>query len=132
LAPTDLSAVVRDVVNNTREQAEAAGHALRLTLPDEAIVLQADRDRLMQVFTNLISNAIRYTSAGGRIEIVVERQEDTAVVAVRDNGVGITSERLDDIFDMFTQIKHPDGRAKEGLGIGLTLVRQMVGLHGGT
>ncbi|HLQ85049.1 MAG TPA: PAS domain S-box protein, partial [Salinisphaeraceae bacterium] len=132
LAPTDLEAVVQDAVAATRDQLAATRHALHVALPEQPITLVADFERLAQVLVNLINNAAKYTAAGGRIDIVLQQEESAAVLAVRDTGMGITAEQLPHIFDMFIQSEQPAEKASEGLGVGLTLVKQVVELHGGT
>src|SRR5699024_9348276 len=132
LAPTDLEGVVQDAVAATRDQLAATRHALHVALPEQPITLVADFERLAQVLVNLINNAAKYTAAGGRIDIVLQQEEGAAVLAVRDNGMGITAEQLPHIFDMFIQSEQPAEKASEGLGVGLTLVKQVVELHGGT
>jgi CheY-like chemotaxis protein len=97
----------------------------------EPVELEADRQRLVQVLTNLISNATKYTPPGGEIEITAAATEHLLEVAVKDNGIGIPPARLTEIFDLFTQVDR-SFEQQGGLGIGLTLVRQLVELHGGT
>src|SRR4029453_8129211 len=92
----------------------------------------ADPVRLAQVVANLLNNAAKYTDEGGRISLTAQREGDDAVIALRDNGVGIPSEVLPFVFDLFTQGDRTYHRAQGGLGIGLTLVRTLVELHGGT
>ncbi len=87
--------------------------------------------RLTQVFANLLTNAAKYTNAGGQIHLTVARQRDQARVSVRDNGIGIPVEHLTSVFDMFMQVDRSSRRAQGGLGIGLTLVRSLVAMHGG-
>jgi CheY-like chemotaxis protein len=94
--------------------------------------VDGDRTRLAQVFANLLNNAVRYTDPGGHIRLAAEQQGSDAVVSVRDDGAGIPGEKLDAIFEMFTQVGRKQGRSQGGLGIGLNLVRGLVELHGGT
>lgn len=128
----DLLAVVQQAIEASRPAADAAGHELRVTLPAEPIVLRADRARLAQVFGNLIHNSCKYTPPGGSILVSAERCGDTAVVSVKDTGIGIPADKLDSIFEMFTQVDGAVERSQGGLGIGLTLVKQIVHMHGGT
>ncbi|GAB2581790.1 hypothetical protein GCM10027034_11590 [Ramlibacter solisilvae] len=128
---TDLLDAVRGAVETSRPHIDRAQHELVLRLPDEPIELIADPVRLGQVFSNLLNNAAKYTPAGGRIEIDVEREPQRAIVRVRDNGSGIAPEKLDQIFTLFTQVTHPAHRTEGGLGIGLSLVQALVRLHGG-
>lgn len=132
LASTNLAAVIRDAVETTRPRMDTAGHTLRVALPDEPVTLQADADRLTQVLNNLLTNAAKYTPEGGQIDIGLEQHHDAAVIRVRDNGIGLAADELGQIFDMFTQAGQPEGQTNEGLGIGLTLAKQLVELHGGT
>jgi PAS domain S-box-containing protein len=128
----DLAAVLASAVETSRPLIEASGHELTVSLPPQPIHLEADLTRLAQVFSNLLNNAARYTERGGRIRLAAERQGDEAVVTVADTGVGIPLAMLPKIFDMFTQVDRTLERAQGGLGIGLTLVRQLVHMHGGT
>lgn len=132
IGQTDLATVLEDAMETARPQVDAGGHTMHTRLPDGAITLQADRQRLTQVFINLINNAAAYTPGPGQIELIVRRRDNVAEVIVRDNGMGIAANRLGAIFDMFVQNGQPKGQASEGLGIGLTLARQVVALHGGT
>jgi CheY-like chemotaxis protein len=91
-----------------------------------------DSVRLTQVFANLLNNAAKYTDPGGSIDLTVRHAGDTAFVSVRDSGIGIEREHLSSVFDMFTQVSRSDRRTQGGLGIGLTLVRSLVALHGGS
>ncbi|MDB5756330.1 MAG: hybrid sensor histidine kinase/response regulator, partial [Massilia sp.] len=111
---------------------EAGGHTLELLLPAEPIMIEADTTRIVQVLSNLINNAAKYTPAGGRIEVAAWSEGGEALVAVRDSGVGIPAEALATVFDMFTQVRSDIDRAQGGLGIGLSLVRQLAELHGGS
>jgi CheY-like chemotaxis protein len=101
-------------------------------LPPEPIYLHADAVRLAQIFTNLLSNACKYTEAGGKIWLTAQRQGSDVVVSVRDNGTGIPADRLESIFEMFTQMDRSLERSQGGLGIGLTLVKRLVEMHGGS
>ena len=107
-------------------------HQLTLDLPAQPVFVDADPGRLVQVFGNLLNNAAKYTRTGGRIVLTVRREGDTAVVAVRDTGSGIPREMLASVFEMFIQVDQTLGRSHGGLGIGLTLVKNLVALHGGT
>jgi CheY-like chemotaxis protein/anti-sigma regulatory factor (Ser/Thr protein kinase) len=103
-----------------------------MTLPLAPIHLHADFTRLSQVFANLLNNACKYTEPGGRIGVTARQQNGQVEVRVRDTGIGIPPESLPHIFDMFTQVDASLERAQGGLGIGLTLVRRLVEMHGGT
>ncbi|WP_119153500.1 PAS domain S-box protein [Caldimonas tepidiphila] len=127
----DLRAVLSGALENCRAEIEAGQHELTLALPPEPAELLADPNRLTQVFANLLSNAAKYTERGGRIALALEATPGEFVVRVRDTGVGIPAERLQDVFRMFSQITHPLERSQGGLGIGLALVDGLVRLHGG-
>ena len=128
----DLAAAVGDAVESSRPGIEAAGHQLTVELPPVPVLVNGDRTRLAQVFSNLLNNSARYTERGGRIRIALERHGNDAVVTVADTGVGIPVDALPRIFDMFTQADRPLERALGGLGIGLSLVKGLVELHGGS
>jgi signal transduction histidine kinase/ActR/RegA family two-component response regulator len=130
--PIDLAVVVRSAIETSRPLVEAAGHELIVDVPAESLTVGGDAVRLTQVFANLITNAAKYTNAGGRIWVTVTRDGDRADVSVRDNGIGIPSAHLASVFDMFMQVDRSSRRAQGGLGIGLTLVRSLVEMHGGT
>jgi signal transduction histidine kinase/CheY-like chemotaxis protein len=127
----ELTPIVESALETSRPLLEAAGHQLVVNLPPDPIKLQADPVRLAQVLANLLNNAAKYTDPGGRIGLTAERQGDEVVVQVRDNGIGIPGAMLPRIFDLFTQVDRLSGRAQGGLGIGLTVVRSLVQLHGG-
>ena len=127
-----LAEVVTQAVETSRPLLEARRHRFDLQLPDEPIVVEADPTRLTQVILNLLNNAAKYTEEGGRIGLIVERQDAEVVVRIRDTGMGIPAEMLPRIFEPFTQVEHTLDRAQGGLGIGLTLVRRLVEMHGGT
>ncbi|HVJ60860.1 MAG TPA: GAF domain-containing protein [Burkholderiaceae bacterium] len=110
---------------------EARGHRLRVNVPQEEVFVDADPVRFAQIFTNLLSNAAKYTDAGGLIELDAIIAGADAVVRVRDNGIGISAELLPRIFEMFSQAASALNRSEGGLGIGLSLVRGLVLLHGG-
>jgi two-component system CheB/CheR fusion protein len=129
---TDLAAVVRSAVETSRPPIDAAGHRLEVVLPEEPLVVECDAVRIAQVLSNLLNNAARYTEPSGRITLEVRREDASAVVTVRDTGIGIAKAMLGRIFEMFVQSDPQDGRAQGGLGIGLALVRRLVEMHGGT
>jgi signal transduction histidine kinase/CheY-like chemotaxis protein len=130
--PVDLGAMLRSAVETSRPLIEAARHELRLDLPEAPVTLIADPVRLAQVVANLLNNAAKYTEEGGRISLSARRDGNHAVISVRDTGVGIPAEVLPRVFDLFSQADRTYHRAQGGLGIGLTLVRTLVELHGGT
>ena len=128
--------VLADAITRAAETArpliEARRHELILSVSPESIVLEADPMRLTQVLGNLLNNAAKYTEEGGRIFVTATRDGDEAVVRIRDTGIGLAPDMLTGVFDLFTQEKRTLDRSQGGLGIGLTLVRSLVELHGGT
>jgi signal transduction histidine kinase len=129
--PLDLVEVVRQAIEGTRPALEARGHALEVALPAEPLPISADVTRLEQVLSNLLRNAAKFTEPGGSIAVAVRAEEGRGVVRVRDSGVGIPPELLPRVFDLFTQGEQGLDRAGAGLGIGLTMVKRLVELHGG-
>jgi CheY-like chemotaxis protein/anti-sigma regulatory factor (Ser/Thr protein kinase) len=101
-------------------------------MPNDTVRLEADPTRLTQILTNLLDNAAKYTDPGGQIELTARREAGDVVLSVRDSGVGIPLDMQGRIFDLFTQGDVPIARSQGGLGLGLTLVRSLTGLHGGT
>lgn len=128
----DVAGVVEAAVAACRPLVEAAGQTLSLALPPVPCWMEGDVTRLEQVATNLISNASKYTGEGGHVWVVLERHGDWTELTVRDDGRGIPSEMLGGIFELFTQVNTTLDRSLGGLGIGLTVVRSLVQLHGGT
>src|SRR5205823_9777164 len=128
----ELASVIHQSVEACRPLAESAGHQVNVTLPPEPIYLDADPVRLAQVFSNILNNACKYTEPGGRIWLTAERQGSDVVVNVKDTGLGIPSDKLASVFEMFTQIDRSLERSQGGLGIGLTLVKRLVEMHGGS
>jgi CheY-like chemotaxis protein len=124
--------VIQSAVETSRPLMEAARHELSVALPAEPIVLDADATRLSQAIANLLNNSARYTERGGRVWLTVERQGSDAVISVRDTGIGIPRESLTRIFDKFAQLDRPLEHSKGGLGIGLSLVKALVEMHGGS
>jgi CheY-like chemotaxis protein len=131
-ARVGLAEVVRNAVETSAPAVEAGRHRLTVDLPAEPVTVEGDVVRLTQVVANLLNNAAKYTPAGGTIAVAAGREGDEAVVRVRDTGVGIPPDMLPKVFEMFTQVNRHLGRAQGGLGIGLTLVRRLVEMHGGT
>ena len=128
----DLASIIHSAVETSIPLIDAAKHRLTVTLPEEGLVLDADAVRLAQVFSNLLNNAAKYTDTGGAICITARREDRSAVVTVTDTGIGIPAHALPGVFDMFAQVNARDSRAQSGLGIGLTLVRSLVEMHGGS
>jgi len=127
----DLNALVLSAIETTRPLLDAAAHELRVSVPTESLTVVGDPVRLMQVFANLLTNAAKYTNAGGKIWVTVTYEGERAFVSVRDNGIGIPASHLGLVFEMFMQVDRSSRRAQGGLGIGLTLVRSLVAMHGG-
>jgi signal transduction histidine kinase/ActR/RegA family two-component response regulator len=128
----DLRNAVQAAVETSRPLIEQTGHQFSASLPEDALWVHADGIRLAQVISNLLNNAATYTPPRGQIVLKAERRGDEVHVCVRDNGYGIPPERLESIFDMFTQLESPVSSMKGGLGIGLSLARGLVALHRGT
>ena len=130
--PVELSAVISSAIETARPLIDGRGHSLATELPPRPLVLEADGLRLAQVFSNLLNNAAKYTDRGGRIELAVQEADGGLVVSVRDSGIGMEPHMLPRLFQMFSQAKEALERAEGGLGIGLSIVRGLVELHGGT
>jgi PAS domain S-box-containing protein len=131
LEPVDMRAVVARAVEISRPAIDAHQHVLEVSLPEQAVRVEGDLTRLAQVVSNLLNNAAKYTEDGGCIELTVEPSGGEAVLRVRDTGVGIAADMLSHIFQMFTQVQGSVSRSEGGLGIGLSLVRKVVEMHGG-
>ena len=127
-----LTPIIQQAVEASRPLIDSSRHELRVNLPPNPIYVNADPNRLAQVFGNLLHNSAKYTPPGGRISVTAERRDDEAVVTVRDTGSGIPADKLDRIFEMFLQLDPSPERAQGGLGIGLTLVKRIAQMHGGT
>ena len=126
-----LEAVIKDAIEQSRPLVRASGHALTVQLSSDELSVRGDAVRLTQVFSNLLNNAAKYTAFGGQIGISLSRAGDEAIVEVTDTGMGIEPAMLESIFDMFVQANGTSKAAQGGLGIGLTLVKSLVKLHGG-
>ena len=129
--PTDITSVIELAIETSQPLINESRHKLELTMPSEKVFVEGDRIRLAQVFSNLLNNASKFTDSGGQIGLAVERQNGNVNVTISDNGMGISSDSLTSIFEMFAQTR-PDNATGGGLGIGLTLARQIVELHNGT
>ncbi len=127
----DLATAVAEAIQTTTPLFEAQGHRLEVHLPNEPLRLEADQARVVQVLVNLLNNAAKYTDRGGQVTLTGAREGSEVVVRVRDNGVGIEPEMLGKVFELFAQVGRSAHRAQGGLGIGLTLVRQLVEMHAG-
>ncbi len=128
----DLRTVVDAALESSRPLVDAAGHELRIDWPDDPVWVLGDACRLSQGIGNLVTNAAKYTPDGGCIVVSLAAEANDAVVRVVDNGAGIPQEMLDQVFDLFTQVDRTLDRAQGGLGIGLSLVRRLIELHGGS
>ena len=129
---TTLADAIESAVETCRPAIEAARHRLRVHMPESALCVHADRVRLAQIFGNLISNSAKYTRPGGEIVVTVATEAQQAVVTITDTGIGIATEDLPRVFEMFTQVGREADARVGGLGIGLALVSRLVQLHGGT
>jgi len=130
--PIDLVALTARVVENHRPSASAHQHTVTSTLPPRPLYVEGDDVRLTQVLDNLLNNANKYTPDGGHIWVTVKDQNGEVLVSVRDNGIGIAQDDLPGIFDLFAQVNPGIDRARGGLGIGLSLVKRLVDMHGGS
>jgi CheY-like chemotaxis protein/anti-sigma regulatory factor (Ser/Thr protein kinase) len=128
--PVDLSEVAGGCVGSLRESGRAQRH--RVGFRAESVIVNADPTRLAQIVTNMLDNAVKFTPSGGRIDVEVLREEQEAVLRVSDTGIGIDPETLPRVFELFAQAEQPMDRSVGGLGIGLTLSRRLVEMHGGT
>jgi len=127
----DVKEVVRSAVEMVRPQMESKQHVLQVELGGQDAPVLADAVRLIQVIANLLNNSVKYTPAGGQIHVELRSNRKEVLVLVRDNGIGIAPDALDQVFDMFSQAGRTSSEAQGGLGIGLTLVKGLVRLHGG-
>ena len=130
-AAIEVSDFVQTAVESSQPYIDEAGHELVTSLPKEAIQIYADPHRMAQVVSNLLNNAAKYTPQGGRIWLTAEREDNNLLLKVRDNGIGIPADMQDKIFEMFAQIERPMEKSYTGLGIGLTLVKSLLEMHGG-
>lgn len=128
----DLVAAISAAIEAARPLLDLKQHVLSADLPAHAVLLKADGVRLTQIFSNLLTNAAKYTDPGGRIDLTLRELDNELVVSVRDNGIGIAPETIPGLFSIFAQAKPALERSEGGLGIGLALVRGLVELHGGS
>jgi PAS domain S-box-containing protein len=128
----ELSAVIARAIETASPLIEGGGHTLAVKVPAHGLLLDADITRLAQVIANLLTNAAKYTPHGGHIWIAARREDDQAVLQIRDDGVGIAPEMLDRIFGLFTQVPQDLARSRGGLGLGLSIVKTLTEKHGGT
>ncbi len=132
LERVELAAIVQNAIETSAPLIKSGQHQLTVTLSPRPIHVDADPIRLAQVFANLLNNSAKYTNPGGTIDVMLTRDGDHAVVSVKDSGVGIPNEMLKEIFQMFIQVDHSLERSQSGLGLGLTVVKRLVEMHGGT
>jgi PAS domain S-box-containing protein len=128
----DIGRVVADAVEQVRPLVQAKRHELAVSLPAEPMQVSGDHKRLVQIMTNILNNAAKYTQRGGRIDVAIDATEHEIVLRVRDNGIGIAPELQQKVFNLFAQGERSSDRSQGGLGIGLALVRSLVALHGGS
>jgi CheY-like chemotaxis protein/two-component sensor histidine kinase len=128
----DVATIVAFAIETSRPVLESHHHRLSIALPVEAVHIEADSLRMAQVLSNLLNNAAKYTNPGGQIRLAAASEGADAVFRVRDNGIGIPPEMLSGIFDLFAQVDHSLDHSQGGLGLGLTLVRSLVEMHGGS
>jgi PAS domain S-box-containing protein len=128
----DLRDALQEVLRTVQSFLDAREHQLVVSVPAGPVYVQADRVRLEQIMANLLSNAAKFTPKRGRIEVTLERTGDSAIIRVADTGKGIPHDMLSRVFDLFTQVNPSIDRAEGGLGLGLTLVKRLTEMHGGT
>ncbi|MGH8177822.1 MAG: PAS domain S-box protein [Steroidobacter sp.] len=130
-APIDLMTALQSALETSEPLIESAGHELSVDVPAGPLMVDGDLARLSQVFANLLNNAAKYTNPGGHIWLTVRRTDEQVSVTIRDNGIGIPTHMLPKIFEMFAQVDHSLEKAQGGLGIGLSIARKLVEMHGG-
>ena len=128
----ELKAVVNDALEVVRSYIELHGHELEIDLPDRPVFLHGDATRLAQILSNLLNNAAKYTNRGGRVGLSATVDDKILVLEVADSGIGLAPDMLDSVFDMFVQVDSTLERSNAGLGVGLSLARKLVELHGGS
>jgi PAS domain S-box-containing protein len=128
----ELTDVVNRAVESTRSMIQTMEHELTVVVPPQPIWVDADMARLVQIVGNLVNNACKFMDRGGRLTIALEHDDQQAIIRVRDHGIGIAPGEIQRIFDMFTQLDTSQQRSAGGLGVGLTLVKSLVGMHSGT
>jgi len=128
----ELQAIVELAIETARPLIEARRHHLNTRLPPQPLILEADLLRLSQILSNLLTNAAKYTDAGGEITLIVTQEDGQLIMSVADNGIGLSKESIPKLFAMFSQVQTAEDRAEGGLGIGLGLVKGLVQLHGGS
>lgn len=127
-----LNEVINQAIEGIRPLCERSGHQLIVTIPPEQLHVRGDSARLVQVIGNLLSNACKFTPEGGRIQLDMGQEDSRVLISIRDNGIGIDAGELSRVFEIFAQVNRSIGRANEGLGLGLSLVKTLVEMHGGS
>ena len=128
----DLRAIVQRALETVRPSIDERDHEVSISLPIDPMLVHADSIRLEEVIVNLLNNAAKYTPQGGHIWLGLQKDQDDALLSVKDTGLGIDRELLPRVFDLFTQAQRSLDRSQAGLGVGLTVVRKLVEMHGGT
>ena len=128
----ELATVIKSAVETSRPAIEAANHELTVSLPSQPVLLDADPLRLAQALSNLLNNSAKYTEAGGAISLSAEQEGESVTIRVRDTGIGIPPDAMPHLFKMFVQASRSVARSQGGLGIGLSVVKSLVEMHGGT
>jgi signal transduction histidine kinase len=131
LEPVDIASVIQVAVETTRPLIETRKHTLTVKLPDQQMIVEADRSRLVQVIANVLNNSAKYSPDSGSIEVAASIVDDDACIVIADRGNGIAQEMIDTVFEMYAQIRTEFRASQEGLGIGLALVRKLIDLHHG-
>jgi signal transduction histidine kinase len=129
--PVDLIAIVDQATEATHPQFASRGHRLSVPIPDRPILINGDPGRLVQLLSNLLDNAAKYTPKAGEISIAAECMNGNVYLRVRDNGIGISRDKIESIFDLYTQVDGSARSAETGIGLGLTLVRKLTEMHSG-
>ena len=132
LETVDLATIVADAVETSRPLIDAGRHELAVLMPEQPVRLEADRARLTQVIANLLNNAAKYQNPRGRIDLTVEAKSGVVAIRIKDRGIGMSAETLSEIFELFAQGERAPDRSHGGLGIGLSLVKNLVEMHGGS
>ena len=132
MAPVSLTDIAKEAVESVKALCDSMGHKLELNFSPEPVMVAGDRARLIQVISNVLNNSCKFTNHGGQITLSIHREGDYAVVKVSDNGIGIEPEQLPHLFEVFSQVDTTPMRRSSGLGIGLSLVKRLTEMHGGT
>ena len=132
MKPLDMRTVLADARDALQPRVDEAGHTLQVHLPKSPVMVLGDESRLLQVIENLLTNSCKYTETGGEIVVTVRRYDGSCIVKVKDNGRGIESDLVENVFDMFVQSDNELSRRQGGMGLGLTVVRSLIERHGGT